>query len=339
MRRGHAIGFAVMGILATAAATNSKTVGAQPKAQPQENASTTKAPVEARSREETIPDEKVIGELCSEMSPAEIVQDFLTNAYVGEGAAAAFMVSGAEWKSADTHQLGAYIGKIPDRLRWTFSSDEMPKSANALGPAETTITVTLGIGDELTSGVRQQEKITLRQEKTAGGPVWRIVPGDAKFLELGAGEPTRPVSVVGTLATYYAHPKLALQNLMVRKAIAQLKLLGLGTLMLAMDENETYKLTPATFKEKIAPYAKDESAFTAPGDAAGTVSYSFNSELVNLSLLSLKEPAKTVALYLGKEKQLDYRFGGKGIVGFADGHVELIDAEAARRLRWKAADG
>ena len=40
-------------------------------------------------------------------------------------------------------------------------------------------------------------------------------------------------------------------------------------------------------------------------------------------------------IYEGKNGKLDFRHEGKATVGFADGHAKLIDAQGAKKLRWK----
>lgn len=47
------------------------------------------------------------------------------------------------------------------------------------------------------------------------------------------------------------------------------------------------------------------------------------------------QPAATVMIYEGEHGKLNFRHDGKATVGFVDGHVKLVDAEAAKPLRWK----
>jgi prepilin-type processing-associated H-X9-DG protein len=81
-------------------------------------------------------------------------------------------------------------------------------------------------------------------------------------------------------------------------------------------------------------YLRSDDIFTAPGEKLGQQSYNLNPQLADKDLAELEEVAQTVMIYLGKESNLDFRFGGKTVVGFADGHVEAVDAEHAKTLRW-----
>jgi len=47
------------------------------------------------------------------------------------------------------------------------------------------------------------------------------------------------------------------------------------------------------------------------------------------------QPQITVLFYEGANGKLNFRHNGKAAVAFADCHVKLIDAAAAKDLRWK----
>jgi len=70
------------------------------------------------------------------------------------------------------------------------------------------------------------------------------------------------------------------------------------------------------------------------GDDVTRESYAFNEKLDGAELDLIAEPANTVLVYEGKDGKLNFRHGHRAAVAFADGHVELINEEQAKTLRW-----
>jgi prepilin-type processing-associated H-X9-DG protein len=199
---------------------------------------------------------------------------------------------------------------------------------------EATVKVWVGTHDHLGMQLWQEEEVPMRREETAVGTVWRIVPYAIDDIARVMSWNSPKLDPLRLLATYIAHPRELLQQVHLNESQMQVKQLALGVMQYSQDWDETYPPNIATFKEKLLPYVRGEALFTAPTDEAGRQSYNFNPALANKKLAALNEVAQTVMIYLGKDKNLDFRFGGKTVVGFADGHVEAVDAERARTLRW-----
>ena len=85
------------------------------------------------------------------------------------------------------------------------------------------------------------------------------------------------------------------------------------------------------------PYVKSRQVFRAPAlDGEELSPYALNPAIAGKSLAQFDEPARTVALYEGgPDGQPVFRFGGKAVVGFVDGHVELVGPEEAAKLGLK----
>ncbi|MBV9470028.1 MAG: hypothetical protein JOZ57_12380, partial [Abitibacteriaceae bacterium] len=49
----------------------------------------------------------------------------------------------------------------------------------------------------------------------------------------------------------------------------------------------------------------------------------------------IQHPDTTVMVYEGHDGELSFVHNGRAVVGFADGHVMLVDQEQAKTLRWK----
>lgn len=117
--------------------------------------------------------------------------------------------------------------------------------------------------------------------------------------------------------------------------LTNVKQLALGCIMFSADNDDILKLGSGTWAKSIMPYIKNKAVFTCPLDKSGAASYSFNAELTGKNSAVIADPAKTVLLYEGKNKKLDFRHDGRATVGFADGHVKLVKKEEAKDLKWK----
>lgn len=263
----------------------------------------------------------------SERAPFEVPELVVGSFVEGNFSTAAMGVAGADWKSPELPKLQAFIGSMNKRTAWRAHSNP---DAGA-----TTVQVRVGIVDETGLQSWSEETVVLRAESTKAGRIWRVVPEKPEVVFTAQGEAMPGIGLVRRIATYLAYPHEAYVWLAVRRSMNQVMQLGLGMMQYTFDDEGHYPPTVATFREKIMPYTHDEKLFTTPGDAAGHLSYNLNPELAGRGLADLQEPWRTVAIYLGHDAKLDFRFDGRTIVGFADGHVQVINAEQAKTLRWK----
>jgi prepilin-type processing-associated H-X9-DG protein len=160
---------------------------------------------------------------------------------------------------------------------------------------------------------------------------WLIVPDVTKINQGTLGS-------FNTMAYMFTDTKPFLRAREAARGVSCLsnvKQIGLGVLMFIQDHDERYKFKAETYKKSIMPYIKNEAVFRCPDDKSVGISYSFNANLAGIGLANLQYPADTVMIYEGKNGKLDFRHNGKASVGFADGHAKLINAEGAKKLRWK----
>jgi prepilin-type processing-associated H-X9-DG protein len=114
-----------------------------------------------------------------------------------------------------------------------------------------------------------------------------------------------------------------------------LKQASLAIIMFITDNSEVFKFDAKTWTQSIEPYLKTKTILTCPLDKPGVVSYSLNPAVCGKKFTELAEPIQTVLAYEGQNGKLLFRHKGRAAVAFTDGHVKLIDAEAAKTLRWK----
>ena len=170
--------------------------------------------------------------------------------------------------------------------------------------------------------------------KLVGG-VWQIVPED----------PTKPSprhSGMMSLAYAIIHPTGpsgpggSASSARSTMCISNAKQLALGCIMFAGDNDNVFKFPANSVHKSLAPYLKNERLWLCPADTTAGPSYTFNSNLVGISMDKIDKPTETVMVYEGKAGKLEFRHDGRAAVAFADGHVRLIDATAAKAVIWTA---
>ncbi|HRK22708.1 MAG TPA: hypothetical protein PLX06_12905 [Fimbriimonadaceae bacterium] len=118
-------------------------------------------------------------------------------------------------------------------------------------------------------------------------------------------------------------------------ALSNIKQLGLGTHIFAVDYDDKIATTPANWHKAIFPYVKNEAIFRAPGDPKKGDSFNLNPAVANLLLSRIKDPAKTVMIYQGRYRKLEFYGDGRAAVAFCDGSARLFTPAEAKKLNWK----
>jgi len=255
-------------------------------------------------------------------TPEAAVRTFLAAFSSGDLKQAVTCVKGAQISGANLDALEKQVKKDPA----TFTLTDPKTTVNGMSA-----TVTGQVSIKSARAEKAEEfmtEVTLVQS----GETWLIVPDEAK-----ARRETKP-DLVNGLAYILAEPKaltIARDSARAVSCLSNMKQLCLGAIMFSQDWDEKFKLKAESYKKSIMPYVKNEGIFKCPSDSGAGSSYSFNANLAGISLAKIHAPAETVLLYEGKNGKLDFRHGGKAAVGFADGHAKLLDAAAAKKLRWK----
>jgi len=118
----------------------------------------------------------------------------------------------------------------------------------------------------------------------------------------------------------------------VKLSTERLKALNLATLQFRQDYNEVYAFAPQHMQDALSPYMADRKAFSNPitGEA-----YGFNGYLCGKSSDSIRQPEWTVLFYEGQDQKPIFRYDGKALIAYVDGHVKLVTPAEADDLIWK----
>ncbi len=120
-----------------------------------------------------------------------------------------------------------------------------------------------------------------------------------------------------------------------QECLSHMRQIGLAVMMLATDNHGVVALTPSTYVDDLNFFIKRRSIFHCPDAPGDEPSYSLNPAIVGINASAVKDPMKTVALYEGKDKKLDFRHGGKASVVFFAGNARQVNPLQARLLRWQ----
>ena len=177
-------------------------------------------------------------------------------------------------------------------------------------------------------GQQFQEHLSLHlasDEFHQTGTIWKIVPpGTTIPVEVA------PAHLLEFLAFHLAQTKPQSNDSVAVTAQADLTLLDEAALRFSQIWNRTFAFNNATAMDALVVYARPFTFFV-PGTA---VRYSFNDHLAGISLTAIPSRDRTVTFYDGGDGILDYRYDGKAVVAFADGHVDVVAPDQAKNLIW-----
>jgi len=162
---------------------------------------------------------------------------------------------------------------------------------------------------------------------------WRIVPPPVEEVLAKPLYEVQPLQLAAALAT--RDPRL-LPAIRQYQGLNQLKQLGLGAMQFTQDYDEIYAFDDVGHERALRPYLKNDSLFTIAGTS--NEKWHFNDNLATLSLVRHNEVARTVLFYDGEapaSDKLNFRFDGKTLIGFADGHCKALSKDELKDLVWK----
>lgn len=155
---------------------------------------------------------------------------------------------------------------------------------------------------------------------------WRIVPPEA----LPENPEEHPMAYTAYSLGQPPGPSAAAIQVQ-QQAVSNARQIGLGIMMFAQDYDNFLAFDNAHYKKALLPYVKNDQVFAVPGSKD---EFTFNEPLSGHAVTEFRDTPHTVLLYDGTGQTLNYRFDGKAVVVFADGHAELVDAERAKTLVW-----
>ena len=206
-----------------------------------------------------------------------------------------------------------------------------------LADAEATATVDMTL--QLVDGRsgKTQESVKLRKL----GAEWKIVPPKREELARTLAAHPREPNILAQLTNALADP----QPLLAARSAAdertcklRVQYLCISASQHADDHEGKYLLTPANWRKALVKYVDMPNAHRCPAHldlAKDGASYSFNGNLTGITEGKIRDLGRTVLIYEGSGGKLDFRHGGKAMVGFADLGAELVDPQQAAALNWK----
>ncbi|MEO6908235.1 MAG: hypothetical protein ABI210_10125 [Abditibacteriaceae bacterium] len=212
-------------------------------------------------------------------------------------------------------------------------------------PDITTANYPLVLQNNLYFRTFQADSVKLKRYVTGKRTYWMIIPQSAldspeQFYKYNPHDPESGLTM--RLASLIAYPQKSLTMYNLVESQNNVQQIIFGLLMYEQDSDNKIDFTPKEIKGKLMiylkalmPHRQNDDFFTAPGDTAGTMSYSLNPNLIGINDEDIKNPSTVVVIYQGQNQKLDYKYGNYSVVGFADGHVKWVTPEEAKGLRWK----
>jgi prepilin-type processing-associated H-X9-DG protein len=252
-------------------------------------------------------------------TPEATVNSFVAALSAADFSAAARCVKGGK-PDANFSEITKQFKQSP----FTVSVEDLKVKVNGDKADATYVLVITSQGGK---SEKSPEPDTIQLERIDSN--WLIVPADS---------PTSR-SPLGGIAKLTTDPEMVTRQMkgsaQAAVCMSNLKQLCTGFMMLAADNDDVFKVKADSWKKAVMLYIKNEKIFFCPSDKSGAVSYSINPAMVGKSQTAVELVAETVLLYEGKKGKLDFRHEGRAAVGFADGHVRLVNQEEAKKLRWK----
>lgn len=301
--------------------------------------------------------ERLKREALARRTPSGVLWQFVAAIETNDLVLAAFNVEGYR-DPTSLVRVQALRAKTPGEARFSITPlfGEAPAEAGEGAEIEARVAVSLrqsGLwSDEalLLQKATSVERLTMRRSEQGD---WKIVPKKPLALpappqDQSVEAQTRAVeasvrtaqSEEDGLLNIWARALVAPREMLVastaRSSVQNVKQVLLGALQLTQDYDEKFAFTAANFREKVMPYVKNEALFLAPAlDEEKAFAYAINPTLPGKSIAQIDEAAQTVAIYEATaDGKVLYRFDGKAVVGFVDGHVALVGPEQAEKMVW-----
>jgi prepilin-type processing-associated H-X9-DG protein len=162
---------------------------------------------------------------------------------------------------------------------------------------------------------------------------WQIVPGSPTEQEFGTRKAFLS-SMAAALGNHKWFDKLRTQAVSA-SCVFNVRQLCTGALMFAEGHRQRFSFPQGDYKAALGKTMRVPELSRCPIETPAPALYRFNVSLIGKSTDDVHRPADTVMFYEGSNAKLDFRHGGLATVGFVDGHVKQVNAEAAQRLIWE----
>lgn len=192
--------------------------------------------------------------------------------------------------------------------------------------------------DNMGHWIKQKDSINLRKHTSEDGDYWLIIPGNPQYFQnrmWDFDQHNKKSEFTLRLATELAYPEQMQAQYHLNQSVNQLKQILVGLVMCMSDNDGRLDFDTNQYKESLLVYIKSEAPFTAPGDPNRTMSYSMNPSIQGININDVKDLHTIVAVYLGHDQKLNFKYDGYATVAFLDGSVRKVSREEAKMLRWK----
>lgn len=272
----------------------------------------------------------------STSSPQLITAEFMRAFTKGDYKRAALFVSSADPDSAELDRLMAIRPQFQKLAEWSLEPTSGPlpsfdkKNDDAGAPDQADISIGVGLKDDLDLAVWLKETVSFKREIIEGHRIWRIVPSSPdKVFTLKAEPP-----LVGRMAAYVALPVRTQEWLSMKNALPKVSKL-IQALHQYQRVNGNTLPSSENLQKELLPYLETQGSFTSLLDPEKTQSFSLNPLLSEFRFNSIQNSAETVAIYEEKDGKPNFRYGGRAIIGYVDGHVRFVKPDEAKALIWK----
>ena len=251
--------------------------------------------------------------------------------------------------------VGARVGFYgPDDWEWAFNNlfqlralkNSRVDAVKVEEAGENEAAVSVTIHQERRGGgagqrsAPQTVQLRLHRDTNVAAPIiglapvlWRVEAPPIEEILAKPIEDTPPFELAASLTL---RNPLWLPFIRTQRGMGQLKQLGLGALQFVEDYDEFYAFDDEAHERALRPYLKTDSFYTIAGTKDDK--WHFNDNLSSLPMAQVAEPARTVLFYDGSapdSDHLNFRFGDKTLICFADGHCKAALKAELKDLLWK----
>ena len=128
------------------------------------------------------------------------------------------------------------------------------------------------------------------------------------------------------------------------QCMSNVKMLNLGVMMYASDNNDLFP-AGTNWCDVLMPYVQNAQAYVCSSGKQGQrCHYALNARVAGREMKDIQSPAQTVLIFeaeggwnVSGDRELlpaKSRHSGAYVIGFADGHAEVVPAARLDKLRW-----
>jgi prepilin-type processing-associated H-X9-DG protein len=246
-------------------------------------------------------------------TPVDCIKKFATALNNKDGAAAAKLVSGGDFRPGDFADVTIF-SKLHTSKRWSITveiGDFTTSTWQATISCRTTVA-----SENQRQASKQTESETIQLSKR--GSTWLIEP-QTDGRDIG---PETPLQFAAWALTWDSRQKTA--------CLSNLKRLAIGCLEYADQHGHSLDFSATDFATKLS--RAELRRLKCPCNSGSA--YIFNERLRGINLAKVREPSSLVMLFDGDGTGIKFRHQGLACVAYADGHVRLISEKNASTVRW-----